>query len=134
MQYGAERAYHRVVSRMDHALSQPAGERRDVGLHEARKAAKRLRYAERSDPHWVSRPSGRNAVSRGFKQLLGEYQDTVVSRPVLRELVGQPHLDGGNGFTYGLMHATETNRATRAERKLPARWQKAQAQKTAWCE
>jgi len=48
---------------MDHALSQPAGERRDVGLHEARKVAKRLRYtAERSDPHRVSRPSGCNAV------------------------------------------------------------------------
>jgi hypothetical protein len=40
--------------------------------------------------------------------LSGEYQDTVVSRPVLRELAGQAHLDGGNGFTYGLMHAAET--------------------------
>ncbi len=41
---------------------------------------------------------------------------------VLRELAVQAHLEGGNGFTYGLMHTAETARAKRAERDLPAAW------------
>ncbi len=32
------------------------------------------------------------------------------------------HLDGGNGFTFGLLHRTEAARADRAEQRLPASW------------
>ncbi|MGH3672035.1 MAG: CHAD domain-containing protein, partial [Pseudonocardiaceae bacterium] len=56
--------------------------------------------------------------------LLGEHQDAVVARPVLRELAAQAHLEGGNGFTYGLMHAAEATRAARAEQGLPAAWRR----------
>lgn len=130
----AARTYRRVVSRMDDALSQPAGERRDVALHEARKAAKRLRYATEAIRPTLDKPAKR--LQRRLKrvqQLLGDHQDTVVSRPVLRELAGQAHLDGGNGFTYGLMHAVEADRAAQAERRLPATWHKMRKRKnTAW--
>ena len=58
------------------------------------------------------------------QKLLGAHQDTAVSRPVLRELAAQAHLEGGNGFTYGLMHAVESARAQRVERDLPAAWKR----------
>lgn len=130
----AARAYRRLVSRMDHALSLPAGEQRDLALHEARKAAKRLRYATEAIRPALGKPAKR--LQRRLKkvqQLLGEHQDAVVSRPVLRQLAAQAHIDGANGFTYGLMHAAEADRAARAERDLPATWHKMRKRKnTAW--
>lgn len=118
-----KRAYRRIQSRMRDADAQPAGEQRDVALHETRKAAKRLRYATEAVIPALGKPAKR--LQRRLKKvqkLLGTHQDTAVSRPVLRELAAQAHLEGGNGFTYGLMHAVETARAQRAERELPAAW------------
>jgi CHAD domain-containing protein len=130
----AARAYRRLVSRMDTAFSLPAGEERDIALHEARKAAKRLRYATEAITPALGKPAKR--LQRRLKkvqQLLGEHQDAVVSRPMLRELAGQAHLEGGNGFTYGLMYAGEAQRAAHAEQHLPAMWHRMRKRKnTAW--
>jgi CHAD domain-containing protein len=128
------RAYRRVASSMDDALSQPAGMQRDLALHEVRKATKRLRYATEAIKPTQGRPAKR--LQRRLKKvqkLLGEHQDTVVARPILRELAGKAHLEGGNGFTYGLMHAIEAARAARAERDLPATWRQMRKPKNiAW--
>lgn len=128
------RAYRRAASRMREANCQPVGEPRDLCLHETRKAAKRLRYATEAVSIALRKPAKR--MQRRLKKvqkLLGEHQDTVVSRPVLRELAAQAHLDGGNGFTYGLMHATEAARADHAERRLPVAWKRLRKPKsTAW--
>ena len=128
------RAYRRVESRMRDVSSQPAGELRNLALHETRKVAKRLRYATEAVTPALGKPAAR--MQRRLKKvqnLLGEHQDTVVSRPVLRELAVQAHLDGGNGFTYGLMHAAERTRADRAEQDLPAAWERLRKPKnTAW--
>jgi hypothetical protein len=52
---------------------------------------------------------------------------------MLRELAAQAHLDGGNGFTFGLLHGTETRRAQDAERQLPAAWRRlGKAKNTRW--
>jgi hypothetical protein len=56
--------------------------------------------------------------------VLGDHQDAVVARPAIRELAVQHHLDGGNGFTFGLLHALEAERADHAEQRLPAAWKK----------
>jgi hypothetical protein len=54
-------------------------------------------------------------------------------RPVPRELAGQAHLEGGNDFTYGLLHAAEAARAERAEHDLPSAWKWMRERKnTAW--
>ena len=67
------------------------------------------------------------------QNLLGDHQDSVVARPVLREFGAQAHLDGGNGFTFGLIHGTEAARADRAEQRLPARWKRSEkAEDTGW--
>jgi CHAD domain-containing protein len=128
------RAYRRVESRMRDADSQPAGEPRNLSLHETRKAAKRLRYATEAVKPTLGKPAKR--MQRRLKKvqnLLGEHQDTVVSRPVLRQLAVQAHLDGGNGFTYGLMYAAEAARADRAEQDLPAAWKRLRKPKnTSW--
>ncbi|MFZ0117920.1 MAG: CYTH and CHAD domain-containing protein [Pseudonocardiaceae bacterium] len=128
------RAYRRVASRMADADRQPSGEERDLALHETRKAAKRLRYATEAVKPAVGKPATRlRKRLKAVQDLLGEHQDTAVSRPVLRELAAQTHLDGGNGFTYGLMYATETARAERAENKLPATWKRMRKRKNiAW--
>jgi hypothetical protein len=52
---------------------------------------------------------------------------------VLRELGAQVHQEGGNGFTFGLLHAIESDRAAHAERRLPDRWARLQDRKvTGW--
>ncbi|MBV9919871.1 MAG: CHAD domain containing protein, partial [Pseudonocardia sp.] len=56
--------------------------------------------------------------------LLGDHHDTVVNRPVLRDLGGRAQLDGGNGFTFGVLHAAEVATARELEARLPAAWAK----------
>ena len=121
----AARAYRRMASRMRYASSQPAGEQRDIALHEMRKAAKRLRYATEAAKPVLGKPAKRlQRQLKKVQELLGAHQDTAVSRPVLRELAAQAHLEGGNGFTYGLMHAAESARAQRVEHDLPTAWKR----------
>jgi CHAD domain-containing protein len=119
------KAYRRMESRMAAAQCQPAGEQRERALHETRKAAKRLRYATEAARPAVGKPAKRlRKRLKTVQDLLGDHQDCVVSRPVLRELAAQAHLEGGNGFTYGLLYATETARAEQAENDLPGAWQR----------
>ncbi|HEX8759703.1 MAG TPA: CYTH and CHAD domain-containing protein [Pseudonocardiaceae bacterium] len=128
------RAYRRVESRMADADRQPPGQRRDFALHETRKAAKRLRYATEAVGPTVGKPAARlRKRLKAVQQLLGEHQDTAVSRPVLREHAAQAHLEGGNGFTYGLMYATEATRAAQAENNLAPAWKQMRKRKNiAW--
>jgi CHAD domain-containing protein len=128
------RAYHRVESRMTEAQRQPAGEDRDRAFHETRKAAKRLRYAAEAVEPTLGKPAARlRKRLKSVQNLLGDHQDVAVSRPVLRELAGQAHIEGGNGFTYGLLYAAEAARADRAERDLPAAWKRMRKRKNiAW--
>lgn len=112
----------------------PKNVRRAYRRVESRKAAKRLRYATEAVEPTVSKPATRlRKRLKNVQQLLGDHQDTAVSRPALRELAAQAHLDGGNGFTYGLMYAAETARAEQAENNLPATWKQMRKRKnTAW--
>lgn len=118
------RSYRRVAKGMAQVEALPPGAERDEALHETRKAAKRLRYAtEAAGAEGVGKQAKRlRKRLKAVQDLLGEHQDTVVARPVLRELAAQAHLDGGNGFSFGIMHAQESARAERAERDLPRAW------------
>ncbi|ADB29726.1 CHAD domain containing protein [Kribbella flavida DSM 17836] len=87
----------------------------DHELHETRKAAKRLRYAaESAEP--VLGESATDLVARAqqVQEVLGDHQDSVVARDLLRRLAVQHHLDGGNAFTFGRLHAAEENRGERS--------------------
>ena len=116
-------AYRRMAAAMVTAGAAPAGSERDAALHEARKAAKRLRYATETAAPVVGGPARR--LQRRLEEvqdLLGAHQDTAVTRATLRELAVAATAAGGNGFTYGLMHAAEAERARRAQKALPAMW------------
>ena len=87
-----------------HVAEAAEGHHRDLELHEARKAAKRLRYvAEAAVPVLGDRAADVVSVCKDFQDLLGEHQDAIVAVPVLRELGVAAHLNGENGFTFGLL-------------------------------
>ena len=56
------------------------------------------------------------------QELLGDHQDAVVARPVLREIGVQAHLDGENGFTYGILHQQQTDAGRLEGADITAAW------------
>ncbi len=122
--------YRRVDAAMATAVRAPVGSDRDAPLHEARKAAKRLRYATEAATPAVGKPARRlQRRLHAVQDLLGAHQDTAVTRATLRELALAASAEGGNGFTYGLMHAAESQRAHRAQQALPKMWARLSAQR-----
>jgi CHAD domain-containing protein len=92
-------------------------------LHEARKDAKRLRYAAEA-----ASPIGRKKVARiaeaaqVLQKVLGEHQDSLVTRDLLRRIGGKAFQEGENGFTYGRLHALEQAAALDAEARFRHEW------------
>ncbi len=120
----------KVTRRMRRADQQRPGPARDAALHEVRKAAKRLRYATEVALPVLGKPARRfRKRVKPVQQLLGEHHDAVVSRPVLREIGMQAHLDGENGYTFGLLHGQQSTEMHDAERALPAAWRRLTARK-----
>lgn len=91
----------------------PAGH--DHAVHRIRKAAKRLRY--------VAEATGATAVEKRAKfvqTLLGDHQDSVVSRDHLLDEAGAAHAAGEDTFTYGVLYQQEADLALRCEDQLDA--------------
>jgi len=96
---------------------------RDSALHEARKKAKRLRYAAESATSVLGKKARTLAAdTKLLQETLGIHQDTVVARRRLREYGMRAHLSGENTFTIGRLHALEQARAERAEAEFVALW------------
>ena len=87
-----------------------------------RKAAKRARYViEAAEPALGKKATNLRKRVKKVQSLLGDHHDTVVNRPVLRDLGGRAQLDGGNGFTFGVLHAAEVATARKLEANCPRR-------------
>ena len=85
-------------------------------LHDVRKAAKRARYAAESVVPVFGTPAVRLAARmQKLQEILGEHQDSVVSRQVIQELAVTATGAGENGFTFGLLYAREANIAESAQ-------------------
>ncbi len=97
-------------------------EQHDLALHEARKKAKRLRYAAESAVPSLPRAKKLAASVKAVQEALGEHQDTVVAREKLREYGAQTQLSGENGFTFGRLHALEQARDDAAVRDFEKAW------------
>jgi CHAD domain-containing protein len=98
---------------------------RDLALHEARKKAKRLRYAaESAVPVLGDRAQDYAERARAVQEALGVHQDAVVARRALRDYGVRAHLAGENGFTFGLLHALEARRADKAEHAFEEAWKR----------
>jgi CHAD domain-containing protein len=86
-----------------------AGEPSDEMLHRARKASKRYRYAvEAAAPIWGAKADKIVAQRKDLQDLLGNYQDSIVSAAFLRELGARlGSRSGQNGFSYGMLYVRE---------------------------
>jgi CHAD domain-containing protein len=108
----ASRKVRKAAKRVDQAESDQA---RSEALHEVRKKAKRARYAAESAEPVLGKKGGRLASRmEDLQELLGEVQDSVASRKVLRELGMTAHLDSENAFTFGLLYKGEETAASSA--------------------
>lgn len=97
----------------------------DEALHEVRKSAKRLRYASESAAPVLGKRAARLArAARGIQEILGQHQDSVVTREVLRSLAVQAHLAGENAFTYGRLHALEQSIGADSEARFTQAWKR----------
>ena len=109
--------------RLNHTLSAadraPRGPEQDALRHQVRKDVKRSRYAE-----VVQLANGRDAhryasAITTLQESLGDFQDGVGTRKVLREMGARGHLAGENAFTFGGLHALEQMRTGAAVARLP---------------
>ncbi|MFF3211056.1 CHAD domain-containing protein [Streptomyces sp. NPDC002886] len=115
--------YERLAGRIAGALSLDPGQDRDLALHEARKAAKRARYAAEAAAPALGKPARKLAKAvKAVQSLLGDHQDGVVAREALRGLAVQAAGAGESAFTWGVLYAREEALAERRERELPQVW------------
>ncbi|TGN63250.1 CYTH and CHAD domain-containing protein [Nocardioides eburneiflavus] len=121
------RLLHRDAKRLRRSVKEvrraESGEKHDVALHDARKKAKRLRYAAESMTPVLGKRADELAASvKVIQRVLGQFQDTVMSRRVLRDYGARAHVEGHNGFTYGRLHMLEEARAEAAVREFDDAW------------
>jgi CHAD domain-containing protein len=110
----------KAVGRVDDA-DDPVEQQHE--LHEVRKASKRLRYAgESAEPVLGTDAGNLAALAEQVQEVLGEHQDSVVARDVLRQLAVQVQLDGGNAFSFGRLHALEQQRGADTQREFTELW------------
>jgi CHAD domain-containing protein len=105
-------AYKRVRKAAKRAAKAPV-EDRDEALHRIRKGAKRLRY--------TASATGSDKVAqraKAIQSLLGDHQDSVVSRTHLSQQAEAAHAAGEDTFTYGLLYQQEDDLAQRSRDQL----------------
>lgn len=115
------RAWKHLDASMHDAEHAADAAAQDQLLHAARKRAKAARYAAESVAEVFGKPAKRLAAAmEELQEVLGEHQDGVVTREVLRELGAGASRSGENGFTFGRLHALEQARADAAVVRWPA--------------
>ncbi|MFF4357329.1 CHAD domain-containing protein [Streptomyces sp. NPDC001604] len=118
--------YDRLARRVAHALELSPGAERDVALHEARKSAKKTRYATEPARASLGKPAKRLGKRvKAVQKVLGDHQDSVVARDALRNLAVAAHAAGEPGFTWGVLYGEEQCVAADRERELPDAWAEA---------
>jgi CHAD domain-containing protein len=107
-------AVRKAARRLDRRIAAVTGPA-DAGLHDARKATKRLRYTATMAEGELGQPAkDLVGVSKKVQEALGTWHDTVVTREHCRQLAIAATADGESPFTYGRLHALEQCRAAGA--------------------
>ena len=104
---------HKRVRKAAKRAADAADEDRDEALHRIRKGAKRLRY--------TAAATGKGEVAdraKTIQTLLGDHQDSVVSRTHLSQQAEAARAAGEDTFTYGLLYAQEDKLASDARQQL----------------
>jgi CHAD domain-containing protein len=121
-----ERAYRQTRKRMRRARRAPRGQARDLALHQARKSAKRARYAAEAASPAIGKQARKFARQmKKLQTVLGDHQDTVIARQAARGLGIGAHLAGENAFTYGLLYERERHQAARLRHRARTTWKRA---------
>ncbi|MBV2155247.1 CHAD domain-containing protein [Kitasatospora sp. SUK 42] len=114
----ATREQRRTAERVRSALAADPTER-DRALHEARKAAKRARYAGETAALAVGAAAERYAERmKAVQEVLGEHQDAVVAAEALIDQA----VAGGEPFGYGALYARQLAAAEAARGRLAEVW------------
>ncbi|MDQ2638908.1 MAG: CHAD domain-containing protein, partial [Actinomycetota bacterium] len=106
-------AAYKRVRKAAKAAAKAAEDDRNEALHRIRKGAKRLRY--------TAAATGADKVSdraKAIQSLLGDHQDSVVSRNHLSRQAAAAHAAGEDTFTYGLLYQLEDDLARRSHEQL----------------
>lgn len=130
------RAYRRTRRRMHRVDQAPAGQSRDVALHETRKAAKRTRYAAEAAAPALGKKDGKKAhrLAKRMKKVqsvLGDHQDAVIAQAAARDIGVHAHLAGENAFSFGLLEERARHQALASEHLAPHVWRRAR-RKASW--
>jgi len=124
------KVYRQARKRMSRARHTPVGPARDTALHQARKSARRARYAaEAAAPAAGHRARAFATQMKHVQSVLGEHQDSVLARQAARDLGISAHLAGENAFSYGLLHEREADQAKRLQAKARHTWHKASSRR-----
>lgn len=106
-------SYKRVRNRA-RAVGDAVGEHElDEALHRVRKAAKRLRYVAAATGH-----ADVSANAKKIQGLLGDHQDSVVSRAFLLSESAAAHAAGEDTFTYGVLFQREEELSEQCREQL----------------
>jgi CHAD domain-containing protein len=109
----AIKAGQKKVQKAAEAARHATEQDRDNAIHQIRKRAKRLRY--------TAAAIGATLVSdraKAIQSLLGDHQDSVVSRAHLTQQADAAHAAGEDTFTYGLLYQQESDLARSCRQQL----------------
>jgi len=123
------RTHRDLAALVQRAAEAGPGEERDLLLHEARKAAKRVRYAAEAVTSVFGRDAKRfaRAVTE-LQEVLGEHQDSVVTRERLQELASGD-VSPALAFACGRLFEQEQVRAAASEEDVADAWDAVQAER-----
>jgi CHAD domain-containing protein len=111
---------------MSRANRANAGQPKDAALHQARKAAKRARYAAEAVAPAMGKKARRFAKRmQRVQSLLGDYQDSVIARGVERDLAISAAEARENAFTYGVLYERDVYAGELARTRAQAAWREA---------
>jgi CHAD domain-containing protein len=128
----ARRARRQAARRMRRAWRAAPGRARNEALHRARKSARRARYAAEAMAPAIGGKAARFAKRmKRVQSVLGEHQDSVIARAVVRDLGIRAHLAGENAFSYGLLYEHDACAAERLQARARRVWKKA-SRKSRW--
>ncbi|UBU12438.1 CYTH and CHAD domain-containing protein [Nonomuraea gerenzanensis] len=113
----------RVTKAYDRAQAIEDPERREIAMHDVRKAAKRARYTAEALQPSLGADMGKLAkLAENVQEVLGAHQDGVVAQETLAKEAESARQAGEDTFTYGLLIGIERNTAERAHAEFPRVW------------
>jgi CHAD domain-containing protein len=121
------RDWRRLSKRVEAAIEDFHGvaDVRDRRLHNARKAAKRVRYAAEPLIGVYGRRAKKIVKSqKRIQSLLGHQHDSVVAQQQLRLLAEKFSAAGGNSFVFGVLHAYAERAAVERAEAFVVEWQR----------